>query len=131
MLPYIALLITTLLFIILDIIWFASYSYEAIYAPLFASIQGNPPPKSMILKIGGGLFAWVLLALGIRYFVIQNNEDKLNTFLRGALFGFVVYGIYNGTNYATLDNYDIQSAIYDTTWGTFATATVSFASSFL
>jgi len=131
MLPYIALLITTLFFIILDSIWFASYSYKAIYAPLFASIQGNPPPKSIILKIGGGLFAWLLLAFGIRYFVLQNNEDKINTFLRGALFGFVVYGIYNGTNYATLDNYDARSAIYDTAWGTLASAMVSFASSFL
>jgi uncharacterized membrane protein len=37
----------------------------------------------------------------------------------GAFFGFVVYGIYNATNYAIFTNYNPITAIIDTLWGTF------------
>jgi uncharacterized membrane protein len=40
----------------------------------------------------------------------------------GALLGFVVYGVYDFTNLATLRHYPVKLAIVDVAWGTFASA---------
>jgi uncharacterized membrane protein len=78
------------------------------------------------MRVAGGLFAWLLLAFGVQYFVLDKEMDGKNAFMRGALMGFIIYGVYNGTNYATLSNYDMNTFIADTSWGTFVTGTVSF-----
>lgn len=123
---FIALLLTALVFIMLDLVWF-SVSLKPIYEPTFQAIQGSP----LNMRISGGLVAWILLALGIRYFGVVDNSSKTASFLRGAMLGFVVYGVYNGTNYATLTNYPVSTAIADTIWGTFATGVGTVISSML
>jgi uncharacterized membrane protein len=123
---FIALLLTTLVFIILDLFWF-SWSLDAIYKPTFAAVQKSP----LELRIAGGLVAWFLLAVGIRYFAIGETTTATTTkslFLRGALLGAVVYGVYNGTNYATLKDYPISTAIADTMWGIFVVGTATLVS---
>ena len=126
MIEVVSLLLTVLLFIILDSFWFL-WSVEKIYSPLFGAIQGSPLQP----RIAGAIFAWVLLGLGIRQFVLYEGITPLNAFARGALFGFIVYGIYNGTNYATLSKYDMGTFVADVSWGTFACAVVSVISSFI
>lgn len=123
---FIALLLTALVFIMLDLVWF-SVSLKPIYEPTFQAIQGSP----LNMRIGGGIVAWILLALGIRYFGVAGSGTKTDLFIRGAMLGFVVYGVYNGTNYATLTNYPVSTAIADTMWGTFATGIGTVISSFL
>ncbi len=129
---FIALLLTTLVFIILDLFWF-SWSLDAIYRPTFAAVQKSP----LELRIAGGLVAWFLLAVGIRYFAIGGNDNLTTTtnlqslFLRGALLGAVVYGVYNGTNYATLKDYPVSTAIADTLWGMFVVGTATVVSAHL
>jgi uncharacterized membrane protein len=125
------LLLTALIFILLDTFWF-SWSLDPIYRPTFLAIQGSP----LELRLAGGIVAWFLLAAGIRYFAVgsvstvgeENSQSKLQLFTRGAFLGAVIYGVYNGTNYATFSNYPVSTAIADTLWGTFAVGTVSVIS---
>ena len=35
----------------------------------------------------------------------------------GALFGWILFGVYDFTNYSTLRNYSLTFAIVDTVWG--------------
>jgi uncharacterized membrane protein len=118
---FISLLLITIIFIILDTIWFSSWALKNIYDPTFTSIQGSP----LELRIGGGIIAWFLLAVGIRYFALNANDTNFTTFCRGALLGFVIYGVYNGTNYATFTKYPLSTAIADTLWGSFVVGIVS------
>jgi len=120
MVTFVSLLLTTLFFIILDLAWF-QFAVPRFYEPTFTAIQGH----GISMRIAGGLFAWLLLAFGVQYFVLDKEMDAKNAFIRGALMGFVIYGVYNGTNYATFSNYDMKTFIADTTWGTFVTGTVS------
>ena len=39
-------------------------------------------------------------------------------FLNGALFGLIVYGVYNAANYSLLKDWPISVALIDTLWGT-------------
>lgn len=122
----IKLILSLVLFIMLDIMWF-SYSFERIYNPSVISIQGNP----ISLRLLSGLFAWFLLALGVNYFVLQPNQSKQDVVIRGAIFGFIVYGVYNGTLRAIFTNYDMVTFMSDLMWGTFATSIVSLATTYL
>lgn len=63
-------------------------------------------------------FAYLLLAIGLYWFVIKNNNTFTKTLLEGMLFGLVVYGIYNGTNMATINQWGTKEFIVDTVWGT-------------
>lgn len=126
MIEFVSLLLTVLMFIILDLFWF-SYTIDKIYKPVFNAIQGSPLQPRM----GGAIFAWLLLGLGIRQFVLYKDIKPMNALARGALFGFIVYGIYNGTCYATLSKYDMKTFAADMAWGTFACAAVSAISSLI
>ena len=120
---YTSLLLTALLFIVFDFIWF-QYSLPRFYGPTFESIQGS----ELQMRIGGGIFAWILLAFGIKHFVHPSANDGRSAFVQGALLGFVIYGVYNGTNYATFSKYPIETFVADTLWGTFVSGTVSYLS---
>ena len=120
---YIALLFTALLFIILDFAWF-QFALPRFYAPAFESIQGH----ELQMRISGGIFAWILLAFGIKHFVHPHVTNARDAFVQGALLGFVIYGIYNGTNYATFSKYPIDTFVADTLWGTFVSGAVSYLS---
>ena len=49
---------------------------------------------------------------------MNSKALMLDAFLKGAVFGLVVYGIYNGTNVATLPGYSWTMVLVDTSWGT-------------
>ena len=106
------ILLITMTFIALDIIWF-SLSVNPIYKPTILNIQKEP----LEMKLLGGLFAWLLLAIGLYVFVLPLSNNLTNALIYGALYGFIVYGVYNGTNYAILKNYDLKVSLADLSWG--------------
>ena len=119
---FVSLLLTALLFIVLDFLWF-QFSLPRFYGPTFEAIQGH----ELQFRAGAGVFAWVLLAFGIQYFVLDENvKTGQDAFIRGALMGFIIYGVYNGTNYATLSNYNMSTFVADNIWGTLVSGTVAY-----
>ena len=118
-----SIIITIIFLIIMDLIWF-SFSMKTIYMPTIQSIQGNSMPDKYKF-IYGGLVAWVLIALGINYFVVKNATNVKNAMVNGALFGLVMYGIFNGTNYALFEGWNLKTSIIDTLWGMYICGSVS------
>lgn len=131
--PLLIYLYTLLLFIALDAAWFYFYSYKKIYQPQFELINKNS--KFKIRKIPAAI-TYLVLATGLFLFLFYcraKSSKKLKSlkFLAlGAIFGFVVYGTYNGTNYATLEKYSLKTAITDTIWGTIVCGVISYIISF-
>jgi len=118
----ITLIYTLVLFILFDSIWF-SVSLSLIYLPKFTEIQGSRP--EFFSKIAGGLFAWFLLALGINLFVLPKSNSTISAVINGFLFGFIVYGVYNGTSYTTLNKYDMSIFLPDIIWGTLVSGAIA------
>ncbi len=56
------------------------------------SIQNSP----LRLNFIGALIAYVFLSFGLNFFIIQRRESWFHAFL----LGIVIYGVYEGTNYA-------------------------------
>jgi len=64
---------------------------------------------------------YLLLALGIYYFGV-----KQKSFYNAAIFGVIVYGVYNFTNLATISKYGVKESMIDTAWGTILCVLVTF-----
>jgi uncharacterized membrane protein len=64
----------------------------------------------------------VLLRAGLALFPAPRASSVESAAAYGALFGLVVYGVYDFTNLATLRHYPLPLALVDVAWGTVAAA---------
>ena len=71
------------------------------------------------------LLVYVLLAVGIVAFVVPRAPGPA-PILRGALFGLVVYGVYDLTNLSTLEGWPVLLTAIDIAWGAAASALATF-----
>jgi uncharacterized membrane protein len=63
-----------------------------------------------------------LLGIGVALFVIPRAPSVPVAAAYGALFGLVVYGVYDFTNYSTLRQWPFALTLADGAWGTCASA---------
>lgn len=77
--------------------------------------------ESLSPRIVPSVLVWMLIALGVLLFVLPKVESKglmIEGFLWGALFGLVLYGVYDLTNYAILARWSLAMTLLDIIWGT-------------
>jgi uncharacterized membrane protein len=63
---------------------------------------------------------YMILPLGIIGFVLPRVSDAspvLSAALWGIVYGVITYGIYDLTNYATLDRWSLRYVVVDIAWG--------------
>jgi len=65
------------------------------------------------------LFIWGFLLLGIHIFVKPLSQDNTSALLYGALYGLIVYLIFDLTNYVIFSNYTFKFLVLDVAWGVF------------
>ena len=115
-------IIVIILLIVLDIIWLNINAKQ--YSKMIKSIQN----KEIKINITYALFTYVLMIASIIFINIPFIESKITktdskteiikkSLLYSGLLGLFIYGIYNGTNLAILENYDIGLGLKDTLWG--------------
>ena len=95
----------------------------------FYDKQLSPFPRT--LRLWSGLVAWALIALGMVVLVIPFAKDIQSAILYGAIFGFVLYGVYDFTNFAILKNYSLALTLVDLCWGTFLCTLASIFAFFI
>jgi uncharacterized membrane protein len=112
-------------FLVLDGVWLGILM-KSFYRDQLAAIArikdgGFAPVWSAVAPV------YVLLAIGVAIFVVPRAGDAWSAAKYGALFGLVVYGVYDLTNYSTLTQYPLAITVVDICWGTFATAACAAA----
>lgn len=105
-------------FLVLDGLWLGLVMKD-FYRTQLASI-GRFADGGFAPLWGPALLVYLLLAAGIAVFVVPRASSGL-----GALFGLVVYGVYDLTNYATLAQWPAVVTLADIAWGSFACAAVA------
>jgi uncharacterized membrane protein len=111
--------IFTILIVMLAIDSVYLYFTKSIFGQLVAKIQRT----ALELKIGGAAVVYILLAIGLYVFIVEPDKPLW----QAALLGFVIYGVYDFTNYAIFKKYDLSVALMDTVWGSvLLTATTYF-----
>lgn len=120
-----AFIISFLAFLVLDFIWLG-----------FVVKGFNLSQLSQIGRIENGEFqvmyapviaVYILMALSMVMFVLPQTSElsMLGTFLKGAVMGLIIYGVYDGTNLGILKDYPIKFAIVDVLWGSFVYGAVT------
>mgnify|MGYP001449838569 FL=1 len=67
----------------------------------------------MNVKLFPAILCYILLVIGLNYFILQ----KQGTILEAFLLGFIIYGVFDSTNLAIFQKYNWNVAIMDTVWG--------------
>ncbi len=70
---------------------------------------------------------YVLLGAGLAALVTSRADSALSALITGALFGVVVYGVYDFTNLSTLRDWPVLLTAVDLAWGTAASALCALA----
>lgn len=108
----------------IDMIWLSSTT-KALYKPGFGDLMVD---NFTTFNMAMGLFSWVFLALGMMYLVkpqITDSRDTWGIAQKGAIFGLIVYGVYDTTSLATLRGFSGSMAMADLAWGTTLSALVA------
>ncbi|QQR55352.1 DUF2177 family protein [Candidatus Peregrinibacteria bacterium] len=105
-------------FIALDFVWLRLLMYK---------MYKNEIGSLMKPEVNYAAAALVYLAaiLGIYFFVLPKVSSLSQAALWGALFGGLVYAIYDFTNLAILKNWTLKISLYDAAWGAMVCAAVS------
>ena len=107
-------------FIVLDGVWLGLVMksfYRDQLAPIVRLADGGIAPNWPAAFV-----VYVLLGTGIALFVIPRAPTVSSAAAFGALFGLVVYGVYDFTNYSTLRQWPFVLTLADTAWGALASA---------
>jgi len=103
-------LLTTLVFVGIDFVWLGIIARK-FYEKWLGSFERT-------VNIPAAILTYLVIPLGIAIFTLnKSGTNSLTFFLRGALFGAIVYATYDLTNLATLKGWSVQMAIVDTLWG--------------
>lgn len=101
------LLASAIVFITLDFVYLNVI--KGYFENQIKSVQGSP------IKINylGAALCYILLIVGINYFIIKPRKSVSDAFL----LGIIIYGVYETTNLALFKNWSILTVIIDTLWG--------------
>lgn len=109
-------ILTAIIMLILDSIYLTlTKNY---YSNLILKIQKSPININYPAMIG----CYLLLIIGINYFIIKENKSILEAFL----LGIVIYGVFDLTNKAIINDWDYQTVIMDSLWGGILFALTTF-----
>jgi uncharacterized membrane protein len=113
--------IVLVVFLVLDLPMI-TYINKDMYKNLFDNINNGATVDSTNIIIGA-IVAYLLLAYGLYIFAIKNKS-----IFNGALFGLVVYGVYNFTNASLYPNkWNNYIIIGDILWGMILTSIITFS----
>ena len=113
-------IIALLIFLAIDALWLG-FIAKNLYKKELGSIM-----KNNVDFLTAGLTYFVLV-IGIILFVLPKAGDSvLLALLWGGLLGLVVYGVYDLTNLAVINNYSLKIALIDWVWGIFICGTTSY-----
>ena len=107
-------------FMVLDGVWLGllmKHFYRDQLAPIVRLADGGIAPHWP-----SAFVVYALLGTGIAAFVIPRASTVPLAAAYGALFGLVVYGVYDFTNYSTLRQWPFVLTRADVAWGTVASA---------
>ena len=91
----------------------------------FYAAQLNQFAKPEVVPIWAAVLVWLLIPLGIVVFVDRLAKTGKESLIYGALYGLIIYAVYDLTNYTTLGGWSLSLVIVDIMWGTVLCSTTS------
>jgi len=99
---------TGILLVVIDSIYIGIVGQK--FGKMIEKIQGGKP---MVFNMLGAIIAYVFLIIGLYVFIIKEKQPIWKAFV----LGLVIYGVYEGTNYAIIQEWKPWAVVLDTLWG--------------
>jgi uncharacterized membrane protein len=96
--------------IVIDGIWLGIIA-KSFYARELAVLSRD------LYILWSALMSWIIIVIGVVFLVIPNTKNIKGAVKYGALYGFILYGLYDFTNYAILNNWSLTMTLVDVLWG--------------
>ena len=109
-------LIAAILFILFDSIYLNLI--KNYFMNQIKKVQGS----TIKLNIIATFICYIFLITGLNYFIIGPKKSPSDAFL----FGLIIYGVYETTNWALFENWSPITVIMDTLWGAILFGLVTF-----
>jgi uncharacterized membrane protein len=110
------ILITFITIVVVDFIWLgfvAKHLYLKEMGHLMRLHEGNVSPNYLAATL-----VYIALVVGILLLVLPNAHTYTEALIKGALFGLIIYAVYDFTNLAILANWPLFISLVDIAWGT-------------
>ena len=101
------ILTSAIIMLALDFVYLGSF--KNYFQSVFKNIQG----KEINLRITGAIICYVIMLIGLNYFIISKKASLKDAFF----LGFLVYLVYDSTNYATFTKWPFKMLMLDSVWG--------------
>ena len=113
---YSTIFTSAIILLLLDSIYL--YVFTQFFNNTIQKVQ-NSPTK---INLFSAFLCYLLLIAGLNYFIISANKSPFDAFL----FGIIIYGVYETTNYSIFSQWPIYMVIIDTLWGGILLAITTF-----
>lgn len=115
------IIILAILFILVDYFYLSSVS--SYFNDQVKLVQGS----KIKMRLEGAILCYILLVFGLWYFVLQHKYQNINdALIKAFILGLVIYGVYETTNYAILNNWKLETVLLDSIWGGILFTIVTF-----
>jgi uncharacterized membrane protein len=105
----------------LDFVWLF-LAMKEFYANML-----SPFARPSALPIWAAAAAWLLIPLGIAVFVNALARSYKESIMYGAVYGLILYGVYDLTNYLTFAGWSTTLVAVDILWGMFLSSATALA----
>ena len=102
---------TILILPIIDFIYLTLIS--SYFKKQISDVQGT----EMNFRLLPTILCYIALVAAIYIFVINTNDTNENKIFKAFILGLCIYAVYEMTNYALLDKWNIRTVVIDTLWG--------------
>ena len=107
---------------ILDFFWLG-FVMKSFYIKTLGPLANLTADKSsFLINKPAGAITYIIMALGLIAFPVARAQSLTQAALYGALYGLVIYGVYDFTNMTTLRGWTWQLSMTDLFWGIVASA---------
>ena len=118
-----AIVLSIVFFLVLDALFIGAFMKD--WQSLLLRVQGEKMEVRMVSAIG----AYVLMVIAWVYFIYRPylvHKSVGQAVKTGAILGFVIYGIFELTNFAIIKKWNMKFVLLDTFWGATLYALVSY-----
>ena len=119
------LVLSIIFFLVLDALFIGALMKD--WQSLLLRVQG----EKMEVRLASAVGAYVVMVLAWVYFVYRPYlvHKNISTAVRtGAMLGFVIYGVFELTNFAIIKKWNMKFVLMDTIWGSLLYGLVTYFS---
>jgi uncharacterized membrane protein len=116
---------SAIIMLVLDGVYLTSISSS--FKGMIRNIQGS----DMTFRLVPVIICYIALVGGLNYFILDSGKSKEDMIRDAIILGLVICIVYETTNYALIDKWELKVALIDSIWGgalfgltTFITLTV-------